>query len=306
MAVVKLLLDLSDNVFGRTARRLDGLTDEELLWEPAPHCWSVRERAEGTIRADWAPYIGDAEVTETGAVRTTRTGGDAQSPPPFTNLAWRIWHLTEVYGRSQNEAALAGTTPGTVDRANPHRSAAAALDGLLEAHGRWRAVLASLTDEELDRPIASFRRRPALSKVGYVTAMIDEFTHHGAELGVLRDLYAHLNRSETFGDPPNLAKVGWAGMWHLVAQFVEQGADVNGESDGATALHLACAAGERDIVEFLLDRGANPVARHRVAVVWGGPGRPGDRETPLDWAEHFSRTDAAELLRRRHGGALPE
>lgn len=306
MPMTTLLLDLSDNVFGRTARRLDGLTDEELLWEPAPHCWTVRERADGTIRADWAPYIGGAEVTEAGALRTTRTGGDAQSPPPFTNLAWRIWHLTEVYGRRQNEAALTGATQEATDRTNPHRSAAAAVAGLSEAHDRWRAVLAAMTDDELDQPIASSRRWAAPSKVGYVKAMIDEFTHHGAELGVLRDLYAHVNRSEPFGDPPNLAKIGWAGMWHLVAQFVERGAEVNAESDGATALHLACAAGERDIVELLLDRGANPDARHRVAVVWGGPGRPGDRETPLDWAEHFSRTDVADLLRRRLGDALPE
>lgn len=45
-SMTKVLLDLSDNVFGRTARRLAGLTDEELLWEPAPHCWSVRERTD--------------------------------------------------------------------------------------------------------------------------------------------------------------------------------------------------------------------------------------------------------------------
>jgi hypothetical protein len=38
MQVAILLLDQSDNVFGRTSRRLDGLTDAELLWEPAPHC----------------------------------------------------------------------------------------------------------------------------------------------------------------------------------------------------------------------------------------------------------------------------
>lgn len=307
MQVAKLLLDLSDSVFARTARRLDGLTDEELVWEPAPHCWSVRERADGTLRPDWAPYIGGAEVTGTGARRTTRTGGDARRPPPFTNLAWRLWHLTEVYGRRQNETALKGTTRSQEHRADPHRSAAAALASLSEAHDRWRTVLASMADEELDQRIANAKRQPALSKVGYVMAMIDEFTHHGAELAVLRDLYAHANRPDSpFGDPPNLAKVAWAGMWHLVPEFVERGADVNAESDGATALHLACAAGERDIVELLLDRGANPDARHRVAVVWGGPGRPGDRETPLDWAEHFSRSDVVELLRSRLGDARPE
>ena len=28
--------------------RLDGLTDDEYLWEPAPGCWSVRPRGTGT------------------------------------------------------------------------------------------------------------------------------------------------------------------------------------------------------------------------------------------------------------------
>ncbi len=103
-----LLLDLSDNVFAPTWRRLAGLTDTELLWEPAPNCWSVRERADGTVHVDWAPYIRGGELTDPGFVRTTSTGGDAFQPPPFTNLAWRIWHLTEVYGRSQNERVLTG------------------------------------------------------------------------------------------------------------------------------------------------------------------------------------------------------
>jgi hypothetical protein len=43
--------------------RLDGLTDEEFLWEPVPGCWSIRPRGEGTAQvalgsgdftADWA------------------------------------------------------------------------------------------------------------------------------------------------------------------------------------------------------------------------------------------------------------
>jgi hypothetical protein len=27
--------------------RLDGLTDEEYLWEPVPGCWSIRGRTDG-------------------------------------------------------------------------------------------------------------------------------------------------------------------------------------------------------------------------------------------------------------------
>ena len=153
MNVRDLLLDLSDNVFGRTSRRLAGLSDAELLWEPAPNCWSVRERSDGTVRVDWAPYIGGGEVTASGFVRTTSTGGDALRPPPFTNVAWRLWHLTHVYGRSQNERFLTGRA-GEEIAVDPRRTAAAAVADLSAAHDRWRAVLASMTDERLDEHLA--------------------------------------------------------------------------------------------------------------------------------------------------------
>lgn len=55
----------------------------------------MRQRADGTVRADWAPYVGDGETTDSGFRRKTSTGGSAIEPPPFTNLAWRIWHLTD-------------------------------------------------------------------------------------------------------------------------------------------------------------------------------------------------------------------
>lgn len=294
----QLLLDLSDNVFARTSRRLGGLTDQELLWEPAPNCWSVRERVDGTARVDWAPYIGDGEVTGSGFVRTTSTGGDALQPPPFTNLAWRMWHLTQVYGRSQNERLLTGmAVEETSDAVTPRRTASAAVADLSTAHDRWRAVLASMTDQQFDEPLAG-GRHAAATKIGYVMSMIDELTHHGAELGVLRDLYAHAHRHNPLdADPPNLAELAWAGMWHLMAPLIERCAEPDAESRGVRALHLASAAGERDIVERLLQHGADAEATCPLPVVWGGiPSKKWPGETPLQWAQHFGRRDVAELL----------
>lgn len=296
-----LLLDLSDDVFARTSRRLAGLTDTELLWEPAPNCWSVRERADGTVRADWAPYIGDGETTPSGFVRKTRTGGDAAEPPPFTNLAWRIWHLSEVYGRSQNARVLLGSSGGRV-AATPRNTAAAALADLSAAHDRWRAVLTAITEEQLDQPVVE-GRNPRGTKLGYVMYMVDEFTHHGAELGVLRDLYAHARRPDPFdANPPNLAELAWAGMWHRMAPLIDKGADPDAESRGVRALHLAAAAGERDIVERLLRHGAEVHALCPLPVAWGGtPNKKWTGENPVQWAEHFGRTDIAELLRAQSG-----
>ena len=37
MNVRDLLVDQSEDVFARTSRRLAGLTNDELAWEPAPH-----------------------------------------------------------------------------------------------------------------------------------------------------------------------------------------------------------------------------------------------------------------------------
>ena len=50
--------------------RLDGLTDDEFLWEPVAGCWSVRRGADGRHRAEgpW-PQPGAA--------------------PPVTTIAWR-------------------------------------------------------------------------------------------------------------------------------------------------------------------------------------------------------------------------
>jgi hypothetical protein len=296
MTTQDLLLDLSDGVFGRTWRRLEGLTDAELLWEPATNCWSVRERADGTVRADWAPYIGDAELTDSGYVRPTRTGGDAIHPPPFTNLAWRIWHLTGGYASSNSEKALLDRPSEPVAVA-PRHTAAAALADLAAAHDRWRTVLASVREDELDQPVAG-GRHAGQTKVGYILGAIDHSTHHGAELSMLRDLYAHVHRPDPLqSDAPNLAEVAWAGMWHAMPTLIERGVDPDAESRGVRALHLASAAGERDIVERLLRHGADADATCPLPTVWGGTANAKwTGETPIQWAEHFGRSEVVELL----------
>jgi hypothetical protein len=143
----------------------------------------------------------------------------------------------------------------------PRRVATAALEDLEAAHARWRDTLGSLTDEQLDEPITG-ATDPRRTKVGYVMYMIDEFIHHGAELGVLRDIYAQVHRADPVAAPdPNLAELAWAGMWHVLPALIESGADPEADSRGVRALHLAAAAGERDIVERLLRHGAGSALR---------------------------------------------
>ena len=63
--------------------RLEGLTDEEYLWEPVAGCWSVRPRAEtvGHDSAGGGDLVLDYSWPE-------------PSPPPVTTIAWRLAHVT--------------------------------------------------------------------------------------------------------------------------------------------------------------------------------------------------------------------
>jgi hypothetical protein len=63
-------------------KRLDGLTDDEYLWEPVPGCWSVRPRGTGT-----APIQGGA-----GAM-VIDFAFPSPDPAPFTTIAWRLGHV---------------------------------------------------------------------------------------------------------------------------------------------------------------------------------------------------------------------
>jgi uncharacterized damage-inducible protein DinB len=60
-----------------------------------------------------------------------------------------------------------------------------------EAYRRWRAALASCTDEQLAAPIGppgapKYARSPRRT---FVLHVADELSHHGAEAALLRDLY---------------------------------------------------------------------------------------------------------------------
>jgi hypothetical protein len=54
MSRVALLLGQMDEVYDRLRRRLEGLTDDEYFWEPAPGCWTVHRDRAGAWVADYA------------------------------------------------------------------------------------------------------------------------------------------------------------------------------------------------------------------------------------------------------------
>ncbi len=165
------ILGTSDYVFQRTQQRLAGLSDDELLWEPVHPCWSVRPADDGTWRAD---------------------GSDGAGDGPFTTIAWRLWHLTVCYGSGRNAVWLGvdrggegfeqdGPVPATTPQA------LAALDA---AHAWWHDVLDALPADAWGEPLGAIAGPyGGADKVSFVLHMLDEQIHHGAELGLLRDLH---------------------------------------------------------------------------------------------------------------------
>jgi hypothetical protein len=156
-----------ERIFGR----LEGLTDAEYLWEPVPSCLTVRAGGDGVFRADPRP-------------RGVR-------PAPFSTIAWRMWHIgsdcLRGYGKSFGDA------PGSEEeRRLWPGTAAGGTEMMARDWAGFRAHVESLGDGRLIQPMG-----PVAGEFGddsylmLVIHALDEAAHHGAELGVLRDLYLH-------------------------------------------------------------------------------------------------------------------
>lgn len=167
------IIGLSDYAYQRTRNRLAGLTDDEYFWEPVPGCWTIRRTDSGAYRADYA---------------------DRPATPPFTTIAWRLWHLIECYGGKRNPEWLGVERPaGGFERDDPAPATAAEAIAVLDrAHAFWQDLLQELPAASWWEPMGPVAGPYAeADKASLVLHQLDEQVHHGAELGVLRDLYLH-------------------------------------------------------------------------------------------------------------------
>lgn len=114
--------------------------------------------------------------------------------PGVTTLAWRLDHLADALGQERNGRWLG--VAADESRTEPAKTAADALIALERAYAVWREILQGTTDESLGEPIG-----PAAGRYGDATRrsfalhVLDEFIHHGAEVALLRDLYANQSRN---------------------------------------------------------------------------------------------------------------
>ncbi|WP_020576176.1 DinB family protein [Actinopolymorpha alba] len=148
---------------------LERLVPEDLLWEPAAHCWTLRPDAEGQWVPDWAETEPD--------------------PIPVPTIGWLSWHIgwwwsvtiDHVEDRTPRERTEI-TWPGDSE---------AAIEWLRGLRESWLAVLARLTEADLDAtapfPWPKDPEHTVAHMVGWVNA---ELMKNAAEIGQLRLLRA--------------------------------------------------------------------------------------------------------------------
>jgi hypothetical protein len=145
---------------------ISGLTDAECSWEPVDGSWRVFRDGEGRWTYDYA-------LPE-------------PQPAPFTTIGWRLVHIAlckvmyhEWAFGPREETWTTIETPGDV---------AATITMLERGQGQLADDLASLNDRDLERRVLTNwgEEWPAWR---IFTTMTDHDRHHGAEIGVLRDLY---------------------------------------------------------------------------------------------------------------------
>jgi DinB superfamily len=146
------IMGLSDYVYQRTRNRLAGLTDDEYFREPVAGCCTIRRTDSGAYRAD--------DPDRPIAVLRPVTGAGA---PPFTTIAWRLWHLVETYGGKRNPQWLGvERPPGGFERDDPAPATAAeAVDAPERAHAFWQDLLQELPAATWWEPLGRIAGRPS-------------------------------------------------------------------------------------------------------------------------------------------------
>jgi hypothetical protein len=170
-------LDTSREFF---EQRLEGLTDDEYLWEPVPGAWSLRRPGEVRTGSSFGR----------GAVLMEYERPEPD-PPPLRSIAWLVAHLLEML-LLRHDYTLGSRSLDHQDLEWP-ATADAAIAALGRATDLWRSVFDLVPAAELDQVGRSSYPHgldPNLPLVDILWWMNREYIHHTAEIAFIRDLYA--------------------------------------------------------------------------------------------------------------------
>jgi len=153
--------------------RLAGLTDDEYFFEPVPGCWTLHR--DGRIDFAYPP----------------------PQPDPFTTIAWRMAHVIVGVLAARIHSHFGGP-PADYQSWDYATDAATALAQLDEAYQAWMTGVRSLDDARLAQPCGPAEGPYADKSMTTLVLHINrEVIHHGAEIALLRDIYAHTTTNTT-------------------------------------------------------------------------------------------------------------
>lgn len=178
----QLVEQLDSHWKGQLRPRLDGLTDDEYHYSPAPDArtWDVRPRGTSTAETQG----GSGEFTIDFAY-------PAPMPAPLTTIAWRIGHVVVGVLGARWHSHFGGPPHDYMTHRYPG-DAAGALAQLDQTYAGWIDGVRGLDADALAAPVGPAEGHWADASMATLVLHISrEVIHHGAEMCLLRDLYTH-------------------------------------------------------------------------------------------------------------------
>lgn len=162
--------------------RLTGLSDDEYFWEPTPGAWNLHRRG-----------AGQTDIQGGSGQLTIDWAYPEPDPAPVTTIAWRLGHVIVGVLGARVHGHFGGPEADytTFDYA---ATADGALQQLDEGYAAWLAGVRGWGEDGLLEPCGPSEGPWAEHSRAELVAHINrELIHHGAEIALLRDLWAHRN-----------------------------------------------------------------------------------------------------------------
>ena len=182
------------------------LTDDEFFWEPVPGSWSVRRRSESRTPTPFGTgeWVADFDGSLLGRA------AEGEATEPLTTIAWLMWHMGSMPSRTVELDFLAGTRSAESGWPSPyltdHPVFTSADEAVQAMRTGWRALDHALqvsTDEHVERQTRFWGfpdPGPRASAYQVVALLLNEISHHGAQVCMLRDLYRVRGKLAQFSD----------------------------------------------------------------------------------------------------------
>jgi hypothetical protein len=173
-------------------RALKDLTQDEFAWEPHPGAWGVRRRDDCTTPNPSGAH--ESEWVSDNDWEIAAAADRGETVEPMTTIGWLLNHFGAAPGLVADSEIVGGPTPLAPDTYMRMwgymniPTVEAAVARFKEGWTTLNGMLRNTTDEMLER---EHEHHPWKRGDHALAAMLNEVSHHGTQICMLRDLYAH-------------------------------------------------------------------------------------------------------------------